>query len=271
MTAMNTSRTNQPSVERPEITGEATRAALLDRAIRSTVPLRRVFVQRPPGSDPRHGPLKDFVANGDQRGARAYLITVAANSQQNSDGWTTELDSLVWARLFDAHLYTDTDQGARTAAWRTLQRLKERKLVELTRARGSRKISVTLLREDASEDPYTRPGVANKDAYLRLPVAFWKKGLDGQVGLPGLAMLLAVAAEKPWHAFPAERMEDWYGWSPDTTLRGLKKLLALGLVERREVFKSAPLTPTGSTSFYQYRLVRWMRPKAQARPDASAA
>lgn len=268
---MNNTRSGQPKVEKPVVTGEATRTALLKRAIRSTVPLRRVFVQRPPGEGSRHGPLKEFIANGDERGARAYLITVAANSQVNEDGWTTELDSLVWARLFDAHLFTATEQGARTTAWRILNRLADRGLVKLTRARGSRKISVTLLREDGSRDPYTRPGITDKDAYLRLPIAFWTKGYDAKVSLPGLAMLLAIAAEKPWHAFPAERMDEWYGWSADTTLRGLKKLRELDLVERREVFKEAPLTPTGSTSFYQYRLVRWMRPKAQPRPEASAA
>lgn len=262
---------NKPYSQPPEVSGEDTRSALLERAIRSTVPIRRVFVQWPPGHKPRHGPLKSFVSSGDLRALRAYLITVAANSQENSDGWTTELDSLVWARLFDTHVYTGTPQGARTAAWRTLERLEDRGLVQLSRARGSRKISVTLLREDGSGKSYTRPGRHDNDAYLRLPTAFWTKGFDSEVGLPGLAMLLAVAAEQPWSSFPAERMEEWYGWSADTTLRGLKRLRELELVERREKYKVAPLTPVGSTLVYQYRLVRWMRPRAQPRPEGNGA
>jgi len=84
------------------------------------------------------------------------------------------------------------------------------------------------------------------------------------------AMLLAVAREKPWSAFPAEKMPKWYGWSGDTTLRGLKKLLDLGLVERREHYRTTPLSPLGSTMSYQYRLVSWMRPKARPRPAGEA-
>ncbi|MEU6602945.1 hypothetical protein [Streptomyces flaveolus] len=40
---------------------------------------------------------------------------------------------------------------------------------------------------------------------------------------------------------------DWYGWSADTHERGLKKLLDLGLVERRERYEKAPLYPMGVT------------------------
>lgn len=84
------------------------------------------------------------------------------------------------------------------------------------------------------------------------------------------AMLLAVAREKPWSAFPAEKMPSWYEWSGDTTLRGLAKLFATGLVERREHYRITPLSPVGSTMCYQYRLVSWMRPRAQHRPPTEA-
>ena len=46
-------------------------------------------------------------------------MVVAATSASNEDGWSTTLDSLVWARLLDAE-DTATPAGARTAAWRTL-------------------------------------------------------------------------------------------------------------------------------------------------------
>lgn len=253
----------------PTITGRDTRAELLERNTRTTVPIRKVFVQRPRGETPRHGPLQTFVANGDLRGLRAYLIIVAASGGEREDGWTTELDSMVWARLFDAERYA-TPQAARTAAWRTLGRLEERGLLRRARERGARKIAVTLLREDGSGDPYTRPdGAEISDRFLRLPTALWKRGLDEQLTLPGLAMLLVIAAEKPWSSFPADRMEQWYGWSADTTQRGVKNLLSLKLIERREAYRKAPLSPTGSTLLYQYRLVGWMRPKAGARPDGS--
>jgi hypothetical protein len=249
------------------VTGGQTRAALLDRAKRTAAPLRRVFVQLPQTSESRPGLLAPFVTAGDLRGLRAYLIIVAASSGQNEQGWTTELDSLVWARLFDAHTAAE-DAASRTAAWRTMGRLQEKGLITRTRTKGSRKIAVTLLREDGSKLPYTRPGVTDNDAYLQLPIAFWIKGYDEKVGMPGLAMLLAICSERTWTAFPAEWMPKWYGWSADTTLRGLKTLLDLGLIERRSRYKKAELTAPGSTMFYEYRLKRVMRPTVRARPVA---
>ncbi|MDG6108814.1 hypothetical protein Daura_06135 [Dactylosporangium aurantiacum] len=249
-------------------TGPQTRAALLQRAGRKAVPLRKVFVQLPQGSpSPRHGMLAPFATAGDLRGMRAYLMVLAASSGQGEGGRTTELDSLVWARLFDVHLHAE-DSAARTAAWRTLLRLQTKQLLTCTRTRGSRRISVTLLREDGSGAPYTRPGVTDKDAYLQLPLAFWLKGFDGKMTMPSLAMLLTVCSARSWEDYPAERMPDWYGWSADTTERGLKTLLELNLIERRPRFKSAPLTPTGATKFYEYRPARIMRVSAKAKAAA---
>ncbi|MEV6013893.1 hypothetical protein AB0M29_45135 [Streptomyces sp. NPDC051976] len=85
-------------------------------------------------------------------------------------------------------------------------------------------------------------------------------GCDDMIDMPGLAMLLTVAREKPWSSFPAGPAPNWYGWSADTHLRGLQKLLELGLVERRTTYKNGPLSPNGYTLVYQDRLVSWMRP-----------
>lgn len=126
------------TVQRPIVTGKDAREELLRRATRRTVPLRKTFVQALPGSKSRRGPLHTFVVNSDLRGLRAYLIVVAATSAANEDGWSTTLDSLVWARLLDAE-ETTTQAAARTAAWRTLGRLQDRKLISRVRsARSSR-------------------------------------------------------------------------------------------------------------------------------------
>jgi hypothetical protein len=146
-----------------------------------------------------------------------------------------------------------------------------RKLVRCARVSGEpNKIRVTLLREDGSGNDYTPPGEyeGTADRYLRIPTAFWTNGKAyGRLKLPGLAMLLVLLAEKPWVPLPAERPPQWYGWSADTIERGLRELLALGLAVRRESYKEAPLTPTGSTLFHQYNLKRWLRPPAGQRPD----
>lgn len=263
------------TIERPVATGRDARVDLLARAVRPTVPLRKTFVQALPGGESRRGPLQTFVSNGDLRGLRAYLIVAAATSASNEDGWATTLDSLVWARLLDAE-DTATPAGARTAAWRTLGRLQDRKLIRRARSpRSNRDIAVTLLREDGSGGPYTHPadGAANNPAdwYFRLPISFWTKGFDAELTMPGLAMLLTVAREKPWSAFPAERMPEWYGWSADTTERGLRELVDLGLAERRVAYRRTPLSPVGYTITNQYRLKAWLRPKAGVRPGKAAS
>jgi hypothetical protein len=155
---------------------------------------------------------------GHQRGgllARARLPQ-AVQSASNDDGWSTTLDSLVWARLLDAEETTATQAGARTAAWRALGRLQDRQLVRRARSsRSNREVTVTLLRENGSGDEYYHPADGAPDDpvdwYFRLPVSFWTKGLDATLTMPGLAMLLTVAMEKPWSSFPAERMPEWYG------------------------------------------------------------
>ncbi|MFJ5608197.1 hypothetical protein ACIQCJ_02205 [Streptomyces sp. NPDC093221] len=247
----------------PEVTGRETRTAMLERAVRKHVPVRKDFVQAPSGGVSRHGPLKEFVTKGDLRGLRGFLIVVACCSAPNEKNgvYDTTHDSAVWARLLDTNVAA-TDQAARTAAWRTLQRLQDRGLIRCTRTRGSTMITVALLREDGSGLEYTRPdGKIAADRFINIPNAFWTKGYDEVIDVPGLAMFLTVAREKQWSSFTADKAPEWYGWSPDTHLRGLQKLLGLGLVERRATYRKTPLSPTGTTLIYQYRLVAGMRPR----------
>ncbi|MBO2458131.1 hypothetical protein [Actinomadura violacea] len=86
------------TIQRPAASGAKDRKYLLNRNVRQTVPLRKSLVQALPGSENRAGPLREFVVNGDVRGLNAYLIAVAATGSANEDGWSTTLDSLVWAR-----------------------------------------------------------------------------------------------------------------------------------------------------------------------------
>lgn len=256
-------------------TGRQTRTALLERTKRSAVPLRRDFVQLSGRNETRSSVLATFVTSGNLRALRAYLMVVGASAaedgREGKQGWYTELDSMVWARLFDTH-EAATDASARTAAWRTLKQLEAKKLLEATRVKGSRWIGVTLKREDGSGDQYTRPGVADKDPYASIPRTFWTKGYDEQVGLPGLAMYLALIVERRWRRMTPEHMPDWYGWSADTTERGLKTLLELNMIERKERRVTAPLSPLGFTRYYEYRMRAAMRAKPpRQRPAATLA
>lgn len=246
-------------------TGRDTRTALLTRSIRANVPLRKTFVQAPRSAACRHGPLRAFVTGRDLRGLKAYLMIVAACSS-GASGWTTEHDSAVWARMMDIH-ETAGDASARTGAWRTLRRLENRKLI--TCARDGTMIRVALLREDGSGEPYDRPvGDTEENRFLQIPATFWTKGYDERIDLPGLALLLVVAREKNWTTFPADKAPQWYGWSKDTHERGLKKLLDLGLVERREHYVKAPLTPSGYVMAYQYQRTAIARPRRPRKQSA---
>lgn len=249
----------------PEVTTRAARQALFRRVKRTFVPIRKTFVQAERGKKSRHAPLKDFIVKRNRRALDAYLMALASYSDA---GQPTRLHSAAWARLIGI---PESNKSPGTAVTRTFEWLEDRHLLTVTRAKGSQYISVVLLREDGSGEPYTRPkGMAEGERFLKLPHAFWEQNYDEKVDLPGLAMLLAVAREKPWKDFPAEKAPEWYGWSPDTTLRGLQQLLGLGLVEREETFRQEPLSPLGYTRVHKYELVNWMRPAPGKNPGAAA-
>jgi hypothetical protein len=239
-----------------------TRAALLERNIRSFTPINKLFVQAPRGSESRHGPLSWFVRGRDLRALQAYLLIIGVNSSGDSEhGWSTTLPIKVWARAFDTTRHA-TDASAATAVSKVLTRLEKRHLIERGRRGRSREIRVTLLREDGTGEPYTRPGKANGDRFLKLPHAYWTDGWHEKLDLPATAMLLVALHEKPGFELPTEYVPEWYGWSADTAERGFKTLRDHGLLQVYTRFKKAPLSPTGLTEVNQYYL---LGPFAQAR------
>ncbi|MFC9250623.1 hypothetical protein [Amycolatopsis thailandensis] len=252
---------SQPPNESPATEAE-TRAALLERSVRSFTPINKLFVQAPRGSESRHGPLSWFVRGRDLRALQAYLLVIGVNSSGASEhGWSTTLPIKVWARAFGTTRHA-TDASAATAVSKVLTRLEKRKLIERGRRGRSREIRVGLLREDGTGEPYTRPGKANGDRFLKLPHAFWTDGWHEKLDLPATAMLLVALHEKPGFELPTEFVPDWYGWSADTAERGFKTLRDLGLLQVFTRHKKAPLSPTGLTEVNQYYL---LGPFAQAR------
>jgi len=225
---MHDSKTNE------SIATEAdTRRALLERSGRAGVPIRKIFVQTPRkvAADPNNlaGPLSEFVRRGDLRGLHAYLMILATTSSgASADGWSTTLPIMVWARAFDTTLSAERSAAA-TAVSKVLHRLVDRRLIERRRSGRERRVRVTLLREDACGEPYIRPvGTSLADRFLTLNHAFWLESWYDRLKLPGLTMLLVALHEsgpkKPVFQLPAEHAPKWYGWSADTTERGLAEL-----------------------------------------------
>jgi len=235
-----------------------TRRALLERSGRPGVPIRKVFVQTPRklAADPNNlaGPLSEFVRRGDLRGLHAYLMILSATSSgASTDGWSTTLPIMVWARAFGTTANAER-AAATTAVSKILHRLEDRRLIERRRSGRERRVRVTLLREDASEEPYTRPlGKSLSDRFLTLSHAFWLDGWHDRLKLPGLAMLLVALHEtgpnKPLFQLPAEHTPKWYGWSADTTERGLAEV-------RVQLESSACLDRRGSVGVTGFRGVQ---------------
>jgi hypothetical protein len=232
-----------------------TRAFLLARSKRTMTPILKGFVQKPRGTADRSGPLSSFVRNRDLRGLQAMLFLLSINSSGSGpDGWSTTLPIPVWARALDLTRGA-TEASAATAVSKVLSRLEQRKLIERSRRGRERKIRVTLLREDGSGQPYTRPGSAgNSDRYLQLPHTYWLDGWFQQLDLPATAMLLVALHEKPTFQLPTENMPSWYGWSADTAERGFALLEKHGLVSKATRFKKAPLSPSGLAKINEYTL-----------------
>lgn len=240
--------------DEPAATEDETRAALLAKSKREFTPINKLFVQAPQKSPCRHGPLATFVRNRDLRGLRALLLILGITSSGDGpDGWSTTLPVPVWARAFDT-TRDATPASAVTGVSKVLTRLEERRLIERERRGRERKIRVTLLREDGSGQPYTRPGKGNTDRFLRLTHRFWLDGWYAKLDLPATAMLLVALHEKLNFELPTERVPEWYGWSADTAERGLATLEHLGLLTRTARLKKSPLSPTGQTRVYQHLL-----------------
>ncbi|MFJ6822361.1 hypothetical protein ACIQRJ_18345 [Streptomyces niveus] len=232
-----------------------TQKFLLDRKAirRSHVPVRRDFVQLPRHAESRHSLLAQFVRGRDVRGLKAYLFIVAITSS-DLDGWSTTLNSSVWARAIGA---TETAEptSARAAVNKIFARLQQRRLIKYGRIPGTHNVRVTLLREDGKGAAYTRPGRENRDPYLKIPRDLWDSRAIDALGLPGLAMLLVLSCERPGFELPPERTPDWYGWSADTTERGFKELARMELIEVKKTFKQAPASPRGYTHSNRYTLL----------------
>lgn len=224
---------------------------LLARSKRSFVPIDKSFVQLPRGNEERNSMLARFIRNGDLRGLKAYLLIAASTSSSDENGeWYTTLPLQTWARAFGCFQHAGIDSG-KAAATKILSRLQQRKLIKRERSGSGREVKVRLLSQDGSGGPYQRP----RQRFLRLSYEFWRTGLDEEISLPALAMLLVVLGEKSYCRLPSERMPEWYGWSADTAERGLHELVERGLVSRISESISTPLSPTGFSKVNTYTVL----------------
>jgi len=249
----------EPVIDEAPASANQTMDAIADEAARDHAPLRRVFLQYVTPEGVRSGSkLADLVRTGDSLALRLYLIAVLKAS---SSPWDTALPAAVWARALGHP--SPTSKGATGAISKAWRRLDEHKLIR--RGRYNRMAQITLLREDGSGTGYTHPGdkdtrTDSVDGYFKVPDALWRLGPKPgerwvrELTIPELAMLLISLSLNDGFRLPIEDAPSWYGVSADTAQRGLAGLRSRGILEVDTRTKTAPLSPTGTTTEHRYTL-----------------
>lgn len=225
--------------------------------------MRRTFIQQKTGRVATRGPLAGFVSASDRTALLLYFLALTKASQEP---WDVSLHSAVWARALG--LSNPTRPSARGRVSKAWGRLVDRRLV--TRARRSRIAVFTLLCEDGSGDPYTRP----KKAFIKVPHELWTKGPEPQttgtparwfemLTLPELTFLIIGLTNLDFFPLPVERGPDYYGISADTLLRGSRGLRHRGCLTARKQRITAPLAPEGISWENRYTLNPPFGPRGQ--------
>jgi hypothetical protein len=233
-------------------------AALLARAGRDGVPIRRSFTQlRTRGGGA--GPLAAFLSGRRRRALDLYLLAHAICS---APPWDVTLASIVWGRLLGL-----SGGGLASVITRQWNWLEERQLIETSRRDRMR--SITLLREDGSGRSYTHPGQSNADQaaegdYFTLPHAYWRMGLQDQIDLPTKIVLIIALSRPDGFILPLEQAPKWYGISQDSARAGLRQLQVRGLLDVKYVHSRAPLSATMVRTERHYTLRPPFGPRSES-------
>ncbi|SFR09993.1 hypothetical protein SAMN04488564_103288 [Lentzea waywayandensis] len=216
----------------PEPSPAETRAALLKKAKRGFVPLRKEFVQKRRGerSGSRGSVLAEFITNRQRRALDALLLLHGLWPVVEDE----PLDIRTWARLLSV-----SDSCTPNAASKAFAVLDEFGLVK--REHEGRRTIVSPLIETGSGEPWVRAG-ENPDeggpGFFVLPHDYWVSGLSDRLSLPGKAMLLVLlhdtqSPDARTFTVPLERMALYYGFSERTAERGYRELEKAGILLKR--------------------------------------
>lgn len=213
--------------------------------------MRKAFAQlRTDDDEPRPGPLAEIVSRGVATALDQYLLLHcrAAGKPDGDDlNYDVRFSARVWARL----LGLAEDESGRRTVGRNWAALSELKLIKTRRV--GRQVTVTLLREDGTGDPYTRPKTAD-DKYLKIPYGFWLDGHAAKLKLPGQALTVIACSLADWFPLPFDKGPAWYGIGSSTVERGLRELRRADLIEQHYTWRQTSLSDTGWTKDMRYRL-----------------
>jgi hypothetical protein len=224
-------------------TPEETLLDLLNRSRRSSVPIRRSFLQLP-GPPKQPGPLASFVEGRRPIALDLWLLLHAGAA---SPPWDVRQPALSWARILDLPQTLSSETTiSRNWTW-----LEQRHLVRSKRDHRVRK--VFLMMEDGSGRKFKRP-TGQQRGFFKLPYAYFTQRWHKELKLAGKATLLICLAQAPTFTLPTEHAARWYGLSADTLQRGLDELRELELLKVWSRAKKAPRTRFGYTVENHYAL-----------------
>ncbi len=232
--------------------------AIAASATRKAFPLRRTFIQQKHCRASAPGPLARFVTAGDRT---ALLLYFLALTKASDDPWDVSLHSAVWARALG--LPNPNSAATRSRVSKAWTRLVDRNLV--VRSRRNRMAEFTLLCEDGSGDPYTRP----KASFVNVPHELWTDGPKPStrwfeaLKLPEITFLIIGLSNLDYFPLPVERGPDYYGISADTLQRGAQGLTRRKLLIVGQKRITAPLAPKGVTYENRYTLQPPFGPRGQ--------
>ena len=120
-----------------------------------------------------------------------------------------------------------------------IKRLETENLITVDRVPGRASV-ITLLDESGDGSPYKPPrdGSDPRNRWIKIPIAIWKKDNFFDLSTPGLAMMLAILAErnKPeefmW--WSTSRFQSRIGLTESTRARGMKELKNAGFLTVRK-------------------------------------
>lgn len=236
---------------------------LLRGTHRSIVPIRESFLQMR-GTPPTPGPLSALVRGKHQHALDVYLLLHAAAV---SPPYWLNPNPDYWAVLTQRP--GQSFRNARLAFHRSLGTLAS---LDLIRVEASQRSPlVQLLDESGKGDTYFHPSKTG-DRYLTLPHRYWLDGLDRRLDLAGKAVLLLARSLRPKDfTLPLANAFLWYGISPQTLRRGMRRLIDLQLVSYTPTVVPAANAPEGTTIRRTYTLVGSMArtPGGERPPDES--
>lgn len=236
----------------PAPSGRPPREVFLEQMLTGTkrgfVPIRRTFLQKPPGTKGTRGAqLAELTAN--QSALDAYLLLHALAS--SSEPYQAEYPVATWVQLLRL------DEAATTPAansrWsKVVTKLTDLHLVD--RTRSGNHMQYLLLDESGDTSPYVRPRTAAQGHYFKLPYSYWAAGYDVTLSLPEKLMLLIGLDQRDGFKLPFNQAKAWYGVSENTARRGLRGLADHGLVTAESTYEPSAKSPNGWAEIIRYTM-----------------